>query len=129
MALGSIPEPCGLLPSTLACLLRAMSFRRALPLRALSLGADHDTTDGASRRQRTALRAVPTNEKSPTTVLHLRFSVSHVGLGDLGLGFEVLHLGFEDWGLGFAILHRILEAQTSSVGICVWGSRFGAKTS
>ena len=102
---------------------------RTLPLRALNFGADHDITDGASRRQLTALRAVPTKGESTITILHLSFSVSHIGLEDLGLGFVISRLGFEDWGLGFAILHRILEAQTTRVGICVWGSRFGAKTS
>ena len=147
----SIPEPCGLLPSTLVYLLRAIcnSELCRFVLQILVLSTIPRTALSAVNG-RTALRAVPTNEKSPTTVLHLmRLRVSHVGLGDLGLGFvisrlgfedwglgfaflalgfEVLRLGFEDWGLGFAILCQILEAQPPRLAL-VWGSRFGAETS
>ena len=59
----------------------------------------------------------------------LGFGILGLGFTLLGVGFEVSCLGFEDWGLGFTILCRILEAQTTRVGICVWGFRFGANTS
>ena len=64
-------------------------------------------------------------------VLGFAAGVRGLGLGFavLGLGFVLLGLGFALSGLGFAILRRNLEAQTTRVSICVWGSRFGAETS
>ena len=104
-ASGVDSEPCGLLPSTLDYLLRAVQFR-ALPFRVLSLDADHDTTDGASRRQRTALRAVsgqrfalslpisppPPIPRSTSPTKNLDVFVV------LRLGFRASHLGLRIWG-------------------------------
>ena len=94
---------------------------RTVPLRALIFCDEHDTADGASR--------CPHQRKISKYSFALEVQRFARRLGGFGAWVRALHLGFEDWGLGFTILSRILETLTTGVGICVWGSRFGDKTS
>ena len=143
------------MPSTLACLLRAMSSR-ALPLRALRLGADHasrtalravngrrfaPSTDAASRRPQTPLRAIC----RVCRVCRGRVRIFAAGVRDFALGLRGFGVGVRNseagvrvfipglrgiragarsFGAGADVCHQNCEPQSpgadETLGFAIW---------
>ena len=123
-----IPEPCGLLPSTLVYPSRAGNIRvpadscfctRLVAAADRAFGAQRQSVGrgGASRRLRRGFGAGPQHGAIAMSLGCCSTPFWAIP-GRLGLGFEVVELKFEVWGLGFKALG--LGFGVLGLGLAVW---------